>query len=254
MPLSRQEWFDRVVAQLATVIGALVDGAAVAGPGMEAPEPGWVATLQASGGAHGSLSIEFDEAAAEALTTRIMALDAQPPEPKVVDTLKEICGQAAGALVQDPLLVGITLVLESVHRASVDGPREPVLMQVAVAGGETLRLRLWGDVALNASPSVSPPDGAPATTPGPQLDVILDIDLPLVVRFGRTEMPLRTLAALGPGSVIDLGRAPDESVEVLVGSQIVARGEVVIVGGNYGVRITDVIGAAERVRSMEVDF
>jgi flagellar motor switch protein FliN/FliY len=253
MSLSRQEWFDRIVTQLAIVIGALVERAAAAGPGTEAPQRGWVATLRASGSAHGSLSIEFDEAATEALTTRIMAFDARPPEPMVVDTLKEICGQAAGALVQEPPLVGTKLVLESVQRASVESEREPALMQVAVAGGETLRLRLWGDIALNAMPSLTTPDRAPATPAGPKLDVILDIDLPLVVRFGRTEMPVRTLAALGPGSVIDLGRAPDESVEVLVGSQVVAHGEVVIVGGNYGVRITDVIGA-DRVRSMEVDF
>ena len=254
MSLSRQEWFDRVVAQLAIVVGALVEGAAAAEPGTEARQRGWVATLRASGGAHGSLSIEFDEAAAEALTRRIMALEAPPPESTVLDTLREICGQAAGALVQDPLLVGTTLVLESVHRASVDGPGEPVLMQVTVAGGETLRLRLRGDVALNPAASGPTADRAPATPDSPNLDVILDVDLPLVVRFGRTELPLRILAALGPGSVIDLGRAPDESVEVLVGNQIVARGEVVIVGGNYGVRITDVIGAADRVRSMEVDF
>ena len=84
--------------------------------------------------------------------------------------------------------------------------------------------------------------------------MILDIDLPLVVRFGRTELPLRSLAGLGPGSVIDLGRAPDEPVEVLVTNQVVARGEVVVVGGNYGVRITDVISPADRVRSMEGSF
>ena len=67
-------------------------------------------------------------------------------------------------------------------------------------------------------------------------------------------MPLRTVAGLGPGSVIDLGRAPDEPVEILVSNQVVARGEVVVVGGNYGVRITDVVSPAERVRSMEVSF
>jgi flagellar motor switch protein FliN/FliY len=87
----------------------------------------------------------------------------------------------------------------------------------------------------------------------PKIDVILDIDLPLMIRFGRTEMPLRALSALGPGSVIDLGRSPDDPVEVLVSNQIVARGEVVIVGGNYGVRITDVITTGARVRTMEVE-
>jgi flagellar motor switch protein FliN/FliY len=84
-----------------------------------------------------------------------------------------------------------------------------------------------------------------------RVEVILDIDLPVVVRFGRTEMPLRSLVRLGPGSVIDLGRTPDEPVEVMVSNQVIAHGEVVIVGGNYGIRILDVVSPSERVRSME---
>src|SRR6187397_1319474 len=78
-----------------------------------------------------------------------------------------------------------------------------------------------------------------------RIDVILDIDLPLVVRFGRTELPLKTLARMGPGSLIDLGRSADDPVEVLVSNRVVARGEVVIVGGNYGVRILDVVSPKE---------
>ena len=83
------------------------------------------------------------------------------------------------------------------------------------------------------------------------VDVILDIDLPVVVRFGHTELPIRALTRLGPGSVIDLGRSPDDPVEVLVSNRVVAHGEVVIVGGNYGVRILDVASQSERARSME---
>src|SRR5688572_27215257 len=85
-----------------------------------------------------------------------------------------------------------------------------------------------------------------------RIDVILDIDLPVVVRFGHTELPLRTLTRLGPGSVIDLGRSPDDPVEVMVSDRVIARGEVVIVGGNYGIRILDVVSATERMRTMEV--
>jgi flagellar motor switch protein FliN/FliY len=75
-----------------------------------------------------------------------------------------------------------------------------------------------------------------------RLGAVLDVELPLVVRFGRAVMPLRALADLGPGSVIDMGRSPDEPVELLVGERIIARGEVVIVAGNYGVRITELTG------------
>ena len=74
-----------------------------------------------------------------------------------------------------------------------------------------------------------------------RIGVILGIDLPVVVRFGRTELPIRSLSKLGPGSVIELGRSPDDPVDILVGDRVVARGEVVIVGGNYGVRILEVM-------------
>ena len=92
-------------------------------------------------------------------------------------------------------------------------------------------------------PRTEPADG--------RLDVILDIELPLVVRFGRTEMPIKALTHLGPGSVIDLGRSPHEPVEILVSNRVVARGEVVVVSGNYGIRILDVVGPAERMKSLE---
>ena len=96
-----------------------------------------------------------------------------------------------------------------------------------------------------ATPDPAAPSTAPAATtvpPSPRLDAVMDVDLPLIVRFGRAVMPLRALADLGPGSVIDMGRSPDEPVELLVGERLVARGEVVIVGGNYGVRITELTG------------
>lgn len=91
-------------------------------------------------------------------------------------------------------------------------------------------------------------DGQPATPRN--LDVILDIELPLTVRFGRAEMTLHALSGLGPGSVIDLDRAVDDPVELMVNGKVIARGDVVVVGGNYGVRVTEVLSADDRIRSM----
>ena len=83
------------------------------------------------------------------------------------------------------------------------------------------------------------------------MDVVLDMELPLVVRFGRTIMSLKALAALGPGSIVGMGRSPDDPVELLVSDQVIARGEVVIVGGNYGVRVTQLVGPADRAKGLE---
>jgi flagellar motor switch protein FliN/FliY len=96
----------------------------------------------------------------------------------------------------------------------------------------------------------SPKGEAPTPAVPPNLDVILDIELPMAVRLGSTEMTLDELTRLGPGSMIDLGRSPEEPVDILVNGHTVARGDVVVVGGNYGVRIREVVSAADRIRSL----
>jgi flagellar motor switch protein FliN/FliY len=101
--------------------------------------------------------------------------------------------------------------------------------------------------AENAAPA-GPPVQSAADNAAGRIGVLLGIDLPVVVRFGRTELPIRALAKLGPGSVIELGRAPGDPVDMLVGERIVARGEVVIVGGNYGIRIVEVMSNPFRER------
>jgi len=108
-----------------------------------------------------------------------------------------------------------------------------------------------------AQPAEAAANSAPAQavshepTPNERLGVLLDIDLPLVVRFGCTDMPLKSLAALGPGSTIDLGRAPDDPVELLVGNRVLAHGEVVVVSGSYGIRIIDVVSQRDRLQGLE---
>ena len=79
------------------------------------------------------------------------------------------------------------------------------------------------------------------------LGVILDLDLPLTVRFGKTSATLGSLVRLGPGSMVSLDRSPADPVDVLVNGKVIARGEVVSVAGNYGVRITDILSPSERI-------
>ena len=85
------------------------------------------------------------------------------------------------------------------------------------------------------------PAATNASTSEARLDAVLDVDLPLVVRFGATVLPLRTLSSLGAGSMVDLNRAPDDPVDLLVGDRVIARGEVMVVDGQYGVRITELL-------------
>ena len=90
-----------------------------------------------------------------------------------------------------------------------------------------------------------------AARPAGNLDLVLDVELPLVVRFGRTTLSLKSLSGLGPGSIVDMGRSPDDPVELLVSDKVIAYGEVVIVDGSYGLRITDLVSRSDRLRALE---
>ena len=87
-------------------------------------------------------------------------------------------------------------------------------------------------------------------TPAHNLGVILDIDLPVVVRVAQANLTLQALARMGPGSIMRLERVPEDPVDVLVNGRVIARGQVVVVGGHYGVRITEVRTTDERLQSM----
>lgn len=79
-------------------------------------------------------------------------------------------------------------------------------------------------------------------------DLLLEVELDAAVRFGSREMELRDLLELGPGDVVELDRQVADPVDLIVGDRIVARGEVVLVNGNFGLRVTEV---AEPVRRLE---
>ena len=76
-------------------------------------------------------------------------------------------------------------------------------------------------------------------TTEPNLDLVLDVELNVTLRFGQRTLPLRDVLELSTGSVIELDRQVDEPVELLLDGRVIARGEAVIVDGNYGLRVTE---------------
>src|SRR5919205_3266668 len=82
------------------------------------------------------------------------------------------------------------------------------------------------------------------------LGVLMDVQLPVSIRFGETEMVLEEVVKLGVGSVIELNSGIDQPVELVVNNRILARGEVVTVDGFYGIRITEITSAGERFKSL----
>lgn len=82
------------------------------------------------------------------------------------------------------------------------------------------------------------------------LDVILDIPVNISMEIGRTKISIRNLLQLNQGSVVELDRLAGEPMDVMVNNCLVAHGEVVVVNEKFGIRLTDVISAAERVKKL----
>jgi flagellar motor switch protein FliN/FliY len=93
------------------------------------------------------------------------------------------------------------------------------------------------------------PSGAP-TGHEVNIDVILDVPVTLSMEVGRTRIPIRDLLQLNQGSVVELERAAGEPLDVFVNGTLVAHGEVVVVNDKFGIRLTDVISPAERIRKL----
>jgi flagellar motor switch protein FliN len=84
----------------------------------------------------------------------------------------------------------------------------------------------------------------------PSLDVLRDVELAVTLRFGKRVVLLREVLELAAGAVVELEQRIEEPVELLVGDKVIARGEVVVVEGNYGLRVTEVVGSAERMNCL----
>jgi len=87
-------------------------------------------------------------------------------------------------------------------------------------------------------------------TDNPDLDVILDIPVTISMEVGSTAITIRNLLQLNQGSVIELDRLAGEPLNVLVNGTLIAHGEVVVVNEKFGIRMTDVISPAERIKRL----
>ena len=83
------------------------------------------------------------------------------------------------------------------------------------------------------------------------IDLLLDVDLPLAVELGHAQMPIKSILELGVGSVIKLDKAAGDPVDVLVNGKLVARGEVVVVDENFGVRILGLVEPDQRLGGLK---
>jgi flagellar motor switch protein FliN len=199
------------------------------------------------------------------ITLQAAGLDSVALE-EVRNTWFEILGQSLGAMARS---LGSLLGYEVICDAGVERAPDPQLQDwasvtmrfpgvdlppLAMAIGPRL-------LAVLSAPPVEepvPPEpapvprqaGAPAGPTSRTMDLLLDVDLPVSISFGKTQMPLKDVLKLTTGSIVELNRGVNDQVEILVNQCLIARGEVVVVEGNYGVRIQQIASRQDRLRSL----
>jgi flagellar motor switch protein FliN/FliY len=238
-------------ADTAIVAGAVDDGTAgrdrlLPGPGSRAVTAGLdgglrgtvvlaVSSPLAEAIEHGPLmNQELVAAVAQGLSDSVAVLESAADGPLRIDAPYEIdAAVALGAPGDGAAFVGLTILDGTSHVATL----AVLVREVVIEEDEAVAA---ADSALHQfEPLVN---AAPEPQDTRSLDLLADVEMGVTAELGRTRMTVRELLALTPGSVVELDRMAGSPVDVLVNGTLVARGEVVVIDEEFGVRISEIIG------------
>lgn len=199
--------------------------------------------LEVDGTLHGQCFIEFHEPQALALAAKI--LGRPPVNDEDPETLAKVILSAMPALsaALSPCHGDVRVGLDKVTEVPAANMFTVALASPADPSGAPVLLCFDGDLlaALSSAPDGKSVPAADKTSVDPaNLHLVMDVELNVSLRFGQRQLPLREVLELSSGSVIELDRMVDEPVELLLDGKLVARGEAVIVDGNYGLRVTEI--------------
>lgn len=240
-------WLGRLETEITRELGQQVTVVA----GGEGPQPGrsQLDVLEVPGA---RLTLAADQSDLEQLLIEGRLIEAGQADAGMVSDLW------TGILASVSARLGGTMGSTASPGPDQEAPGEPCTLRLANA---TLRLSVAVDATKNApqeSPRLSEtaagaaaaPDASPVTPQGRNFDLLLEVELDASVRFGSRELELREILELGPGDVVELDRHLSDPVDLIVGDKIVARGEVVLVNGNFGLRVTEVAEPMRRLESI----
>ena len=217
---------------------------------------GRAVSVNVRGAASGDLVLVLSDELAAAVA------DGPLGHQELVDALGPLLADAAGALEQ---YCGATLQVETAHEVDADialagmtDDRTCAAVPLSAEGRYVATVALLVDTHVEVPapraaaqhdfrPLADDRSGAPAGRP---LDLLHDVEMGVTAELGRTRMTVRDLLSLSPGSVVELDRAAGSPVDVLVNGTLIARGEVVVLDEEFGIRISEIIGmpAAPRAR------
>ncbi|HTZ90389.1 MAG TPA: FliM/FliN family flagellar motor switch protein [Alloacidobacterium sp.] len=203
--------------------------------------------VELQGGFRGSFWVMAD---AEALARLFVAARVTPDEQdRQRDAalwqgiIRQVAERAAKTVARNSgVAVSVLAIRESPHPVGIT----PAVYEMRF--GDT-SVRVAFDDETKPAVEKKPRENTPvANLPARGVELLLDVELEASLRFGSKEMPLSEVLELGPGDVVQLERHVSDPVDLIVGDKIVARGEVVLVNGNFGLRVTEV---AEPRKSLE---
>jgi flagellar motor switch protein FliN len=266
-----QVWVESFVQVLVQIGSPLQPTALADAPAGLAPAGGqdfWIICV-CSGGLRGEMSLRIPASSirslAQILTGEPPAAEAEPG-PEHREAALELVRQVGGFVVTacKPHWGEVQLHLE----AAAAAPSWPASSTTWIRVGEEERTTAFVEVHLSAAlaaalraetvqvekplagaaealssgaqPASSAEQAANAKQGKVKLDLLLGVELAVTLRFGSRRLPLRDVLDLNPGSVIELDRQVQEPVDMLLDGRLVARGEVVVMDGNYGLRVTEV--------------
>jgi flagellar motor switch protein FliN/FliY len=171
------------------------------------------------------------------------------------ELIRQVAGLAETALKSQ--FGDLKLQVSAIDAPDWTGATVALVASEAAAGTLALELRLSNELVASLS---APPATQASKTPSKEqeilatsennLDLLLGVDLNLTLRFGQRVLTLREILDLTSGSVIELDRQVQEPADLLLGGKLIAKGEVVIVDGNYGIRITEVVDPRHRMSAV----
>lgn len=98
--------------------------------------------------------------------------------------------------------------------------------------------------------TLTPSQQTPGAAPSNDIHMVLDIPVQLTVELGRVKLPIKQVLQLAQGSVVELATQAGEPMDVLVNGYLIAQGEAVVVNDRFGIRLTDIVTPAERMRRL----
>lgn len=204
-------------------------------------------------GLPGAVSVKAERASYTALGQHILqtaGLEARD-EPAVRTTYLELVSRGlAGMAEQLSGRLGREVTCGSgEERLDEASGVRPVVVRFPLPGDQTTEIVMGADQDLVDALFAASQPATPAVTPK-TLDLLLDVELPVSVSFGRAQIALKDVLKLTTGSILELDRTIAEPVEVIVNNCAIARGEVVVVEGNFGVRVLQVISRQERLKTV----